>query len=56
MCNACGFMCCGSDEFGGCGCNHCGEPECHAACFNCGLDGCDGDCTSDEDDFYDHDD
>ncbi len=28
MCNACGFSCCGSDEFEGCGCDHCDEPEC----------------------------
>lgn len=28
MCNACGNYCCGSDEFGGCGCDGCEEPEC----------------------------
>jgi len=28
MCNACGNLCCGSDEFGGCGCDGCDEPEC----------------------------
>lgn len=28
MCNACGFLCCGSDKFGGCGCDGCFEPEC----------------------------
>lgn len=28
MCNACGNVCCGSDEFGGCGCDGCDEPEC----------------------------
>lgn len=28
MCNACHNMCCGSDEFGGCGCDGCDEPEC----------------------------
>jgi hypothetical protein len=27
MCNACGFHCCASDEFGGCGCD-CYEPAC----------------------------
>jgi len=27
MCNACGNLCCGSDEFGGCGCD-CEEQEC----------------------------
>jgi hypothetical protein len=42
MCNACGFYCCASDCFGGCGCDHCPDPECwdHA----------------DDDDFYDNDD
>lgn len=30
MCNACGNVCCGSDEFGGCGCDGCEEPECWA--------------------------
>lgn len=28
MCNACGNLCCGSDMFGGCGCEHCGFEEC----------------------------
>lgn len=28
MCNACGNFCCGSDEFGQCGCDHCPEPDC----------------------------
>ena len=28
MCNACGNFCCGSDMFGGCGCDHCPEYEC----------------------------
>jgi len=28
MCNACGFHCCGSDQFTGCGCDHCDEPDC----------------------------
>lgn len=53
MCNACGFLCCGSDEFSGCGCDHCEEPECHSEqCFNCGNQLCDGDCE-DEEDHYD---
>ena len=39
MCNACGNVCCGSDEFGGCGCDGCDEP----------------DCWSDDDDFYEGD-
>lgn len=28
MCNACHNMCCGSDEFGGCGCDGCFEEAC----------------------------
>lgn len=30
MCNACGFVCCGSDEFSGCGCNDCECEACHS--------------------------
>lgn len=37
MCNACHNMCCGSDMFGGCGCDHCDEPECWDACDVCDL-------------------
>ena len=36
MCNACGFLCCGSDQFSGCGCTHCGCPECATDCPECG--------------------
>lgn len=28
MCNACGFLCCGSDLFSRCGCNGCDEFDC----------------------------
>jgi len=28
MCNACNNVCCGSDEFGGCGCDGCDDPDC----------------------------
>lgn len=28
MCNACHNMCCGSDLFEGCGCEHCDNPAC----------------------------
>lgn len=28
MCNACHNVCCGSDMFGGCGCDHCECEEC----------------------------
>lgn len=37
MCNACGFLCCANDDFGGCGCD-CAEPEC-LSCSNCDADG-----------------
>lgn len=53
MCNACGNLCCGSDEFEGCGCDGCPVTDCHAACFNCGLDGCDGDCQDEKGEFED---
>lgn len=28
MCNACGNECCGSDQFSGCGCDGCDDPDC----------------------------
>lgn len=28
MCCSCGNLCCGSDQFGGCGCDHCEDPDC----------------------------
>ena len=28
MCNACGFLCCGSDQFSRCGCDGCEESDC----------------------------
>ena len=28
MCNACHNVCCGSDLFGGCGCDGCDDPDC----------------------------
>lgn len=31
MCNACGFLCCASDVFEGCGCDHCECYECHSS-------------------------
>lgn len=34
MCNACGNYCCGSDEFGQCGCDGCPEPECWSDDFD----------------------
>jgi len=30
MCNACGFLCCGSDQFARCGCDWCDEPDCRS--------------------------
>lgn len=44
MCNACGNMCCGSDQFEACGCDGCFEPECHSRCDMCDEQDCDGDC------------
>lgn len=29
MCCPCGNLCCGSDEFGRCGCDDCPDPRCH---------------------------
>jgi hypothetical protein len=29
MCCPCGNLCCGSDEFGQCGCDDCPDPRCH---------------------------
>lgn len=53
MCNACGNLCCGSDEFDHCGCDGCPDPACHSeVCFNCGQPLCDGDC-SDEGEYDD---
>ena len=37
MCNACGFYCCASDSFDGCGCD-CPETDCSAErCPDCGV-------------------
>lgn len=36
MCNACGFYCCASDQFEGCGCDTCGYEECLQLCEECG--------------------
>lgn len=51
MCNACGFYCCASDQFEGCGCDHCEESACWPRCEGCGEVGCDGECRDDEDDY-----
>lgn len=42
MCNACGFFCCGSDEFDGCGCDQC-------PCSDCWPDDDEFYCDSDDD-------
>ena len=34
MCNACGFVCCASDEWGECGCD-CKELKCMLYCDYC---------------------
>lgn len=52
MCNACGNLCCGSDEFEGCGCDHCGNSECWSRCDICGD--LEGGCACDDDDDYDY--
>ena len=44
MCNACGFICCASDEMEACGCETCGCSACLAICERCGENGCDGMC------------
>lgn len=37
MCNACGFQCCASDLFEGCGCEDCPNPACRRSkCDICG--------------------
>jgi hypothetical protein len=37
MCNACGFYCCATDSFDGCGCD-CPEADCRLArCSFCGT-------------------
>lgn len=48
MCNACGNICCGSDMFGKCGCEHCDCPECWP-------DDDEDEFFPDEDDFYEDD-
>lgn len=48
MCCACGNMCCGSDMFGGCGCEHCDEPECWGVCEGCGQPDFACDCDGEE--------
>src|SRR5690349_21768545 len=55
MCNACGFLCCGSDMFSGCGCDHCKNQACHdPTCRGCGQeqDFCICDDDSINDDYY----
>lgn len=51
MCNACGFLCCASDCFEGCGCDHCSNPACWPQCDNCGEPGCDGECGGPDEDY-----
>jgi hypothetical protein len=51
MCNACNNICCGSDQFYGCGCESCGCPDCEAPCSLCDSVFCDGDCCIDDLDF-----
>lgn len=51
MCNACGNLCCGSDQFEGCGCDGCREPECHTDLGDCGPIERDGFCDAEFDDW-----
>lgn len=36
MCNACGFLCCASDQLRECGCDCPGAPGCWERCEWCG--------------------
>lgn len=45
MCNACHNMCCGSDQFEACGCDHCDEPDCWSDDFDEGDDDYEFDCA-----------
>lgn len=51
MCNACGFQCCGSDQFERCGCNHCDNPACWEVCESCGEYEWECVCVEDDCDF-----
>lgn len=53
MCNACNMICCASDEFDSCGCDHCGHPDCQARCEDCGQPQGYCDCDYDDDWPYD---
>jgi hypothetical protein len=56
VCNACGYGCCASDEFEGCGCDSCDEPDCWTVCDPVnGIHGALCDCPFDEDGDYDGD-
>ena len=52
MCNACGFLCCGSDQLGECGCDGCTVRDCWDRCEWCGDTTQFGSCLCDEDDEY----
>jgi hypothetical protein len=56
VCNACGFACCAWDGFGGCGCDHCDNPECWEYCEDCGEEMSSCLCNEDDDFDYDEDD
>jgi len=51
MCNACGFQCCASDEFEGCGCDDCDDPACWSRCEYCGQS-VTGECDCQLSDWY----
>ena len=58
MCNACGLMCCASDQLRECGCDACTIPGCWERCDLCGETiQWSGDCLCDEqyDEYPDND-
>jgi hypothetical protein len=52
MCNACNNQCCGSDQFEGCGCDNCDEPDCWSRCQGCELPETDCVCPGEYDDDF----
>ena len=52
MCNACGLMCCGSDQLSACGCD-CADADCWPRCEVCDQQLWPGDpCDCDDEDEY----
>lgn len=55
MCMACHFQCCAWDGFEGCGCDHCGNPDCARYCDVCKEPEYDCMCREDEEDLWEED-